>query len=238
MTIQKQACFNSKKSPLLYCVFILSVKCAECPCIPQYCTKVLDAQQRCILCTKDVCCCASIHSRRYYPTVKKPLTLTDPRTALEPDDWYCSASVSCKNNNTVLNHNATSSQSSSSSSGLFQFLRKNIALFAAALGIEILCIAAAEIGENTGLYLFGSDLAGIPIAYAMRYVLAGFIIFATIFGRYNYSSYGNIDSCFSVLAQGAGSGFLSNLRTTFRNFAVGIAMMPQVYRQPNSKVNN
>jgi drug/metabolite transporter superfamily protein YnfA len=33
-------------------------------------------------------------------------------------------------------------------------------------------------------------------------------------------------------------GFLSNLRTTFRNFAVGIAMMPQLYRQPNSKVNN
>jgi hypothetical protein len=28
-------------------------------------------------------------------------------------------------------------------------------LYAAALGIEILCITAAEIGENTGLYLFG-----------------------------------------------------------------------------------
>jgi hypothetical protein len=67
-----------------------------------------------------------------------------------------------------------------------------MALFAAASGIEILCIAAAEIGENTGLYLFGSHLTGIPIAYAMCYVLAGFIIFATILGRYNYSSYGNI----------------------------------------------
>ena len=171
--------------------------------------------------------------------MKKPLTLTDKRTALEPEDCYCSASVSCKNNNTVLNHIATSSQSSSSSSsGLFQFLRKNIALFAAALGIEILYIAAAEIGENTGLNLFGSDLAGTPIAYAMRYFLAGFIIFANILGRYNYSSYGNIDSSSSVAEQGAGSGFLSNLRTTFRNFAVGIAMMPQLYRQPNSEVNN
>ena len=170
--------------------------------------------------------------------MKKPLTLTDTRTALEPEDCYCSASVSCKNNNTVLNHIATSSQSSSSSSGLFQFLRKNKALFAAALGIEILYIAAAEIGENTGLYLFGSDLAGIPIADAMRYFLAGFIIFANILGRYNYSSYGNIDSSSSVAEQGAGSSFLSNLRTTFRNFAVGIAMMPQLYRQPNSEVNN
>jgi hypothetical protein len=28
-------------------------------------------------------------------------------------------------------------------------------LYAAALSIEILCIAAAEIGENTALYLFG-----------------------------------------------------------------------------------
>ena len=172
--------------------------------------------------------------------MKKPLTLTDTRTALEPEDCYCSASVSCKNNNTVLNHIATSSQSSSSSSssGLFQFLRKNIALFAAALGIEILYIAAAEIGENTGLYLFGSDLAGIPIADAMRYFLAGFIIFANILGRYNYSPYGNIDSSTYVAEQGTGSGFLSNLRTTFRNFAVGIAMMPQLYRQPNSEVNN
>jgi hypothetical protein len=96
-------------------------------------------------------------------------------------------------------------------------------------------MAAAEIGENTGLYLFGFNLVGIPIAYAMGYVLASFTTFATILGRYNYGSNRNIDSCCSVLEQRAGSGFLSNLRTTFRNFAVGIAMMPQLYRQPNLK---
>ena len=109
-------------------------------------------------------------------------------------------------------------------------------LYAAVLGIEILCIAAAEIGENTGLYLFGFNLVGIPIAYAMGYALAGFTTFATILGRYNYygSSKKKIDSCCSVLEQGgAGSGFLSNLRTTFRNFVVGIAMIPQLYKQPN-----
>ncbi len=44
-----------------------------------------------------------------------------------------------------------------------------------------------------------------------------------------------VDSCCSVLEQGAGSGFLSNLRTTFRNFTVGIAMMPQLFRQPHLK---
>jgi hypothetical protein len=41
-------------------------------------------------------------------------------------------------------------------------------LYAAALGIEILCISAAEIGENTGLYLFGFNPGGIAIAYATR----------------------------------------------------------------------
>jgi hypothetical protein len=41
-------------------------------------------------------------------------------------------------------------------------------MYAAALGIEILCIAAAEIGENTGNHI------GIPFASAMGYLLATF----------------------------------------------------------------
>jgi hypothetical protein len=125
--------------------------------------------------------------------------------------------------------------SQSPSSSLYQFFTRVKALYAAALGIEILCIGAAEIGENTGLYLFGFNLIGIPIAYAMGYALAGFTTFVTILGRYNYGSSRRIDTCCSVLEQGAGLGFLSNLRTTFRNFVVGITMMPQLYRQPNLK---
>jgi hypothetical protein len=58
-------------------------------------------------------------------------------------------------------------------------------LYAAALGIEILCIAAAEIGENTGLYIFGFNAGGIVIAYVMGYALAGFVTFVTIIGRYD-----------------------------------------------------
>jgi hypothetical protein len=58
-------------------------------------------------------------------------------------------------------------------------------LYAAALGIEILCITAAEIGENTALYLFGFNWIGIPIAYSMGYGLAGFVTFIMILGRYN-----------------------------------------------------
>ncbi|HEY8140294.1 MAG TPA: hypothetical protein VIE86_04355 [Nitrososphaera sp.] len=120
-------------------------------------------------------------------------------------------------------------------SGLIQFFRNTRSLYAAALGIEILCIAAAEIGENTGLFLFGFNLVGIPIAYAMGYALAGFTTFATILGRYNYGSNDKIDSCCSVLEQGAGSGFIPNLKTTFRNFGVGITKLSQLHRQANLK---
>jgi hypothetical protein len=70
----------------------------------------------------------------------------------------------------------------------------------------------------------------------MGYALAAFTTFAAILGRYNYDGLSKkIDSCCSVLDQGAGSDFLSNLRTAFRNFAVGLAKMPQLYRQPNLK---
>ncbi|MGA9935114.1 MAG: hypothetical protein WBP83_08320 [Nitrososphaeraceae archaeon] len=65
--------------------------------------------------------------------------------------------------------------------GLRSFFFYAKGLYAAALGIEILCIAAAEIGENTGLFLFGFNTGGIVIAYVMGYTLAGFIFhFRTI----------------------------------------------------------
>jgi hypothetical protein len=92
-------------------------------------------------------------------------------------------------------------------------------LYAAALGIEILCIAAAEIGENTGLYLFGFNPGGIAIAYAMGYALAGLTTFITILGRYDYNHRNEkgtgtheIDSCCSVLKQDSTVGFLSNVK--------------------------
>jgi hypothetical protein len=108
--------------------------------------------------------------------------------------------------------------------------------YAAALGIEILCIAAAEIGENTALYLFGFNPSGIAIAYILGYALAGFTTFATILGRYDYnSSNGTMCSCCSVLEQNSQKGFISNLKVTFRNFAVGIKKLPFLYKQQNLK---
>ncbi len=159
-------------------------------------------------------------------------------TAEEPDN--CCASGSCqKNKDNFLKDRLTTPLSLSSPlSGLFQFLRNIKGLYAAALGIEILCISAAEIGENTGLYLFGFNVIGIPIAYAMGYALAGFTTFVAILGRYNYyGSSKNIDSCCSssVLEQGTGSSFIPNLKTTFKNFAIGITRLSQLHRQPNLK---
>ncbi len=69
--------------------------------------------------------------------------------------------------------------------------------FAAALGIEILCISAAVIGENSALYFFGYNLQGIAFGYVMGYAAAGFATFMTILGRYNLDA--KIDSCCSVL---------------------------------------
>ena len=65
-------------------------------------------------------------------------------------------------------------------SSLFRYLGQVKSLYAAAIGIEILCISAAEIGENTGLYLFGFNPSGIAVAYVMGYALAGFTTFITI----------------------------------------------------------
>ncbi len=52
-----------------------------------------------------------------------------------------------------------------------RFLHHTRTLFAAALGIEILCISAAEIGENSAFYFFGYHLQGIILGYIKILVL-------------------------------------------------------------------
>ena len=76
------------------------------------------------------------------------------------------------------------------------FLNTTKTFFPAALGIEILCIMAAEIGENIGLYTFGFNLFGITLAYIIGYALAGFTTFMTILGRYTDTRI-KIESCCS-----------------------------------------
>jgi hypothetical protein len=119
-----------------------------------------------------------------------------------------------------------------SKSTLFFNITKN--LLPAALGIEILCIMAAEIGENIGLYTFGFNLIGIALAYVIGYTLAGFTTFMTILGRYSGTGL-KIESCCSVLERQSNKGFLSNMFLTFGYFIKGIKKILYLKKEPNLK---
>lgn len=105
-------------------------------------------------------------------------------------------------------------------------------MFAAALGIEILCISFAELGENAGLYLFGLNPAGAAGAFALGYGLAGVSTFVTILGR---SRGARIDSCCSVLENVERRGFWPNLKGTLRDFAAGTRRLARVRSEQNLK---
>ena len=61
--------------------------------------------------------------------------------------------------------------------GVMWFFSHAKGMFAATLGIEILCIAFAELGQNARFYIFGYHVTGAAIAYAIGYSLAGFATF-------------------------------------------------------------
>jgi hypothetical protein len=115
--------------------------------------------------------------------------------------------------------------------GLWLFFSYTKSMFAAALGIEILCITSAEIGLNSGLNLFGYHTVGIALSYITGYSLAVFTTFMTILGRSKPGQ--KIDSCCSVLEQQADKRFTSNLILTFRNFGSGLSKLPYLSRQPD-----
>ena len=119
-----------------------------------------------------------------------------------------------------------------SKSALFFNITKN--LLPVALGIEILCIMAAEIGENIGLYTFGFNLKGIALAYAIGYALAGFTTFMTILGRYTGTGL-KIESCCSLLEQQSNKGFFLNIFLTFGYFIKGIKKILYLNKEPNLK---
>ncbi|MEO9362355.1 MAG: hypothetical protein ABI348_00505 [Nitrososphaera sp.] len=106
-------------------------------------------------------------------------------------------------------------------------------LFAAALGIEVLCITFAELGENAGFYLFGySSLSGAAIAYAMGYSLAGLSTFLTILGR----SKGGMEECSdkgccSVLENADRKGFWPNFSGTMRDFVAGAKRLARIDKE-------
>ena len=114
----------------------------------------------------------------------------------------------------------------------FDNIRK---IYVAALGIEILCIISAEIGENIGLYVFGFNMQGIIIAYVLGYALAGFTTFMTILGRYDPNSK-KIGGCCSSLEQNSDMGFLFNLFQTFQSFAKGFGNL--IHNRKDSKIKD
>ncbi len=209
------------------------VKCAECECIPTTCHREESSRSktRCGNCTKEEqCCCMAIH-------------------LIEDKDECCSDSSCTRSevcfpglNSQTKHTKGIQSLQPEMDFGIRSFLFYAKSLYAAALGIEILCIAAAEIGENTGLYLFGFNAGGIAIAYVMGYALAGFTTFITILGRYGNKhtcDEGNdkqgIDSCCSVLEQDSTQQFVPNLVTTFSNFASGFRRLFSIHKQTGIK---
>lgn len=126
------------------------------------------------------------------------------------------------------------------------FVRNVRRLLPAALGIEILCISAAEIGGNAGLYMFGYNAQGIGLSYALVYALAGFTTFAVILGRYRHVSVASPESsknphgasaiscdCCSILEDSTNLSFLSGLKHTLASFALGLRRMGQFHKVPN-----
>jgi hypothetical protein len=119
---------------------------------------------------------------------------------------------------------------------LFKFIKK---VFVVALGIEILCIMSAEIGQNTGLYIFGFNLLGIILSYMMGFALAGFSTFMSILGRYDFSSSSNSkieEGCCSFLEESSSKGFIFNLIETFLNFKRGLVQF--IINKNNPQMKN
>jgi len=98
-------------------------------------------------------------------------------------------------------------------------------VFVAALGIEILCIMSAEIGQNIGLYILGFNLLGIVSSYILGFSMAGFSTFMSILGRHDFNNKSNMKiegGCCSFLDEMSSKGFIFNLVETFINFKRGL----------------
>jgi hypothetical protein len=85
------------------------------------------------------------------------------------------------------NNNKNNKKNNEKFKSITRFFTNVKSLYAAALGIEILCIADAEIGENSSFALFGyRTLTGITLGYILGYGLSTFTTFATILGSYSF----------------------------------------------------
>lgn len=112
-----------------------------------------------------------------------------------------------------------------------RFLRETKKLLAPALGIEVLCVASAEVGGLLGLYYFGFNPFGIAMAYVLAYALAGFTTFASILGR---SASMHEEEIICGCGHDSHEGFAANFKQTFANFAIGLRKMARLHGEPDA----
>jgi hypothetical protein len=106
----------------------MNFKCAECQCNSVECISTTTTTaigkrkslgESCINCTKDVCCCMHIHSHNKQK-IKESESTNIINNKQQPLPTF-----------------------------LLRFFHNVKMMYATALGIEVLCILAAEIGENS-----------------------------------------------------------------------------------------
>lgn len=114
--------------------------------------------------------------------------------------------------------------------GFYRNLRTQ---FPTALGIEILCIIAAVIGENSAFLVFGYNLQGILLGFLLGYLAAGFATLMTILGRFELET--KVDTCCSILEREPSKGFVFSAILSFKTFGVGLVSFRNLFRHPNLK---
>lgn len=109
-------------------------------------------------------------------------------------------------------------------------------MLSTALGIELLCITSASLGEYIGFFLFGNVSSfSIAAAYVSGYCTAGTVTIITIIGRKRVDHEILDCDCSSLLKNNSSSGFLPNLISTLTDFIRGIKKLPQIPRESEFK---
>jgi hypothetical protein len=108
-----------------------------------------------------------------------------------------------------------------------RFLWETKRLFPSSFGLELLCVASAEIGGLLGLWYFGFNAFGIMMAYLLAYGLAGLTTFLSILGRSAYPH--GVDDiscgCVGMVEHSHNLGFRKGIKQSFANLAIGLKMI-------------
>jgi hypothetical protein len=116
------------------------------------------------------------------------------------------------------------------------FLRETKRLFPSSFGIEVLCVASAEIGGFLALWHYGFNTFGITMSYVMAYAFAGFTTFASILGRSSHAHDEDEIICgCGDMEHNSKIGFGAGIKQTFVNFASGLSMMARLHRKTNAR---